>query len=209
MSTNVEIKQGGGWSFLLLALLLVAGVALYLVAGELSVSKKNEALMAGNYVAMQDSFKSYQVWVNDTVKVLVVEKQQVTVERDDFKRLHKDDVKTMKKMGTHINDLQGQMAISIIAIDTVPGDTTYIDTLRNIHAEYKSRWIDISCKINRLLNESSFAYETRTEINATKEIKRGHFLFFTWKKEKSATWKVWSSDTTQHITKFNYTEVIK
>ncbi|NCU31267.1 hypothetical protein EOM57_05810, partial [Candidatus Saccharibacteria bacterium] len=158
MATRVEINQGGGWKIALLAIIVALGALAYIFYGKYKDEKERATEMAGNAVALTERVQQYKVELDKKTSLLVSQAHQLTLEIDDYKRIRSQDAALIKKLKTNIKDLRSAATVTIITRDTVPGDTVYIDRNQAIVAEYTSKWIDISCIIEKGLKEPVFAY---------------------------------------------------
>lgn len=211
MSTQIEIKQGGGLKILLVVLTLVMAFSLSLLYREYETISENATKLEGNTLALTEQVESYKVMIDDSTRVNVAKVHLLTLQRDDFKRLYASSAGMIRRLKNHVNDLQSLSAISVISIDTVPGDTVYIDSVKTIHADYKSKWIDISCSIDKNLKDPQFTYSKRDSLMLLKFVEKKRILFglISWKKEKTATYKAVSFDPNSQITGLSYMEIIK
>lgn len=211
MATRVEISQGGGWKIALLAIIVALGALAYIFYGKYKDEKERATEMAGNAVALTERVQQYKVELDKKTSLFVSQAHQLTLEIDDYKRIRSQDAALIKKLKTNIKDLRSAATVTIITRDTVPGDTVYIDRNQAIVAEYTSKWIDISCIIEKGLKEPVFAYEKRDSLKLIKQVpyKRIFWGLIKWPAEKSATYKAVSLDPKTEIVGLEYIEIRK
>lgn len=211
MATRVEIKQGGGSRIALLAIIVALGAVVYIFFGKYKAEKERATEMAGNAVALTEQVQQYKIELDKQTSLFVSRAHQLTLEIDDYKRIRSQDAALIKKLKTNINDLRSAATVTIITRDTVPGDTVYIDRNLAIVAEYNSKWIDITCTIEKGLKQPVFTYEKRDSLKLIKEVPHKRILFglIKWKKEKSAIYKAVSLDPNTEIVGLEYVEIRK
>lgn len=211
MATRVEINQGGGWKIALLAIIVALGALAYIFYGKYKDEKVRATEMAGNAVALTERVQQYKVELDKKTSLFVSQAHQLTLVIDDYKRIRSQDAALIKKLKTNIKDLRSAATVTIITRDTVPGDTVYIDRNQAIVAEYTSKWIDISCTIEKGLKEPVFAYAKRDSLKLVKEVpyKRIFWGLIRWPAEKSAIYKVVSLDPKTEVVGLEYIEIRK
>lgn len=210
MRADINIKQGGsGLKFLILALFLALLGGGYFLFDKYTAEKERTEKMAGNVLALTEQVEQYKIAIDDTTEVAAAKVHQLTLQRDDYKRLYKGEAVLNKKLGVRISELQSVTNVSTIARDTVTA-IVYVDSAKTYHADYKGKWIDIGFTAEKN-KDPAFTYEKRDSLNLIKEIEQGQIFWglIKWKKEKSATYHLVSHDPKTQIVGFTYKEIIK
>lgn len=193
------------------ALILALFGALYFLANKYTQERKKADRLAENAVALTEEIDSYKVRLDDSTEVNVAKVHQITLERNEYRRLYKAEADTNKKLRIHNSELRSIATVALSSKDTVKGDTVYITPSKEIQADYNSAWIDISCVIDPVNLTSQFAYDKRERLKLIKEVEQVRLLWglIKWNKNKTATYQVVSFDPKTTVTDLQYIEIIK
>lgn len=195
-----------------LALILALIGSVYILAGKYTAEKKKAVRLGENAVALIEEVESFKVRLDDSMEVNVAKVYQITLEKNEYKRLYKAQAAENKKLNIYNSELRSIASVALASKDTVKGDTVYIDsTKKQIQADYKSEWIDISCLIDRENMTSLFTYEKRERLKLIKEVEQVRILWglIKWNKNKTATYNVVSFDPKSKVMELQYIEIIR
>lgn len=211
MQANININEGGGGKkFLLFALFVALLAGLWFFVNKYTDEKEKAQNMAGNAIALTEQVEQYRIRLNDSTEVAAAKVHQLTLQRDDYKRMYGKETALNKKLKIRVDELQAVTTISTTTRDTVRADTVYIDSNKTYRANYSGKWIDIGF-IAEKNKDPAFTYEKRDSLNLIKEVERASLFWglIKWKKEKSATYHLISHDEKTQIVGFEYKEIIK
>lgn len=208
---KLEIKQSSGvLKYLLIVVILGLSFAFYIVNGRYMNEKETSSKLAGNALALTEEIQQYKIQLNDSTRVTAAKIHQLTLQRDDYKRLYKGEAILNRKLKIRIDELQSVTTISTITRDTVQADTVYIDSNKTYRANYSSKWIDIGF-IAEHNKDPAFTYAKRDSLTLLKEVEQARLFWglIKWNKEKSATYHLVSHDEKTKIAGFVFKEIIK
>lgn len=198
-------------NLVLLIIITLMGVVLFVTKAKYAKEKEKNEMLSGNALALTEKIDQFQVQYDQETKLNASKVHQLTLQLKDYKKMRSEDAILIKKLKENIKDLKSAATVTIVTRDTIPGDTVYIDKNEAIRAEYASKWIDISCKIEKGQNEAIFAYNKRDSLKLFKTIpyKRIFWGLIKWRSEKAATYKAISFDPKTTITGLEYIEIIE
>jgi hypothetical protein len=218
MGTNININkdQGGNKCLIIIILVLLLGLAIttecFYKQKAIAIKEAEAAqVMAGNADALINELAQIKVKINDTTEVMAAQTFQLTLQREDFRRLYKAEADLTRRLKKNISDIQSLTAISVVSIDTVY-TPVYIDSTESLAADYTSQWIDITARIPKdKQDQARFTYNHRQELEFIKTVEQGRLFWglIKWKKNKTATYTAISKDENSTITKLTYKEIIK
>lgn len=193
------------------ALVLALCVALTFFVNKYTQERKRSDRLVNNAIALTSEIESYKVRLDDSIEVSVAKVHQITLERNEYRRLYKAEADTNKKLRIHNSELRSIATVAMSSKDTVKGDTVYVTSEKELKADYKSAWIDISCKIDPVDMTSQFTYDKRERLKLIKEVEQVRLLWglIRWNKNKTATYQVVSFDPKTTVTELQYIEITK
>lgn len=197
-------------NLVLLIIITLMGVVLFVTKAKYAKEKEKNEMLSGNALALTEKIDQFQVQYDQETKLNASKVHQLTLQLKDYKKMRSEDVILIKKLKENIKDLKSAATVTIVTRDTIPGDTVYIDKNEAIRAEYASKWIDITCTIDKQ-NEAIFSYNKRDSLKLLKTIPYKRILWglIKWRKEKAATYKAISLDPKTTITGLEYIEIIE
>jgi hypothetical protein len=216
MATNVNIKQGAGFSVLLFVLLLCAGATIYILAGKYTTAKEKASQMAGNYVALADSFDAYTLEVRhknmEVENVIAAKTYRLTLDRNIWKNRYRDEAETVKALKIKNRNLESIIKIQMVASDSVRVTTIYIDPLKNVDSlKFETKYMKADLALDKKnIVESKLFYKYYPDLLLTTSFQQKSILWglIKWgKKFKSAN--IISKDVNCVFTNFEYKELIE
>ena len=186
MSTEVNVKTGSraASASIILLLLIAAGLAYFFfsqwkdVKAKLRIAEDNKELLVKSINTMQDSSKVLKLKI-DGQKVLAAEYNTLYLDKQNIESQLSDKVRTIKKLGIKINNLESSVTQQVHTSDTIRS-VAYVDSLQSLHTAYTDSFIDISATIYRNM-KSVITYENNETFDLYNYRDYKHkFLFVKW-----------------------------
>ena len=188
MGTEVNIKNNGGGkivSTVIVVLLLAMSACSYYcynkykeTKAKLKASESNKELLVQSINTLQDSCKTYKVKIGND-KITVSEFNTLYIDKNNIESQLSDKVRTIKKLGIKINNLESSVTQQVHTSDTIRS-VAYVDSLQSLHTAYKDSFIDISATIYRNM-KSVITYENNETFDLYNYRAYKHkFLFVKW-----------------------------
>ena len=208
MSTEVNIKNGGGTSkwvlFLLFAFLLSVFGCMYLY----NKNKENKAkveMLNQNVYALKNRPVTKLIKL-DTIYVQSAEVTRLSLDLRTYKELYAKEVKEVKKLTKNLSDVKSVASASVVVSDTVKATT--VQKKDTIIYSYSGKYMSI---VNKVINDNStFSYKYDIKIKLINTIEKHSILFglFKWG-EKSRKSQLIIYDENAQINEFNQIDIYK
>ena len=192
----------------LLGLLGTAAFWLRINADKLKKERELTEQLAGNFKALTDTLRTYQVKVGKLTTLNAAIAYRASVEVKEWKAKNRQDAELIRKMGVKLNNLQSVTNTQLITTDTV-----LVDSIVYLHGKSTYRFISEFMKADVRINyvqpdSSKLAYEYRNDLILTNEFQQKRFLFFRFGK-KFKTAHIISKDKNCKVVGFEYKEMIE
>ena len=142
--------------------------------------KDKTELLSESISNLSDTAKVYKLKLNDSVSVMAVKVNALTISRENIKSTLLGKEKELKAAKVSKKEIKSVASIATTVHDSVMVPV-YIDTLKNLTAEYKDSFLTIKATIfrNYTANIKYTDYEDFDLIAKRAPTKR--FLFFKWR----------------------------
>ena len=192
----------------LLGLLGTAAFWLRINADKLRKERELTEQLAGNFKALTDTLRTYQVKVDKLTTLNAAIAYRASVEVKEWKAKNRQDAELIRKMGVKLNNLQSVTNTQLITTDTV-----LVDSIVYLHGKSTYRFISEFMKADVRINyvhpdSSKLSYEYRNDLILTNEFQQKKFLFFRFGK-KFKTAHIISKDKNCRTVEFQYNEIIR
>ena len=192
----------------LLGLLGTAAFWLRINADKLRKERELTEQLAGNFKALTDTLRTYQVKVDKLTTLNAAIAYRASVEVKEWKAKNRQDAELIRKMGVKLNNLQSVTNTQLITTDTV-----LVDSIVYLHGKSTYRFISEFMKADVRINyvhpdSSKLSYEYRNDLILTNEFQQKKFLFFRFGK-KFKTAHIISKDKNCKVVGFEYKEMIE
>ena len=188
--------------FILAAIITIQDGSKRTLKMKLSKAKYEAIVLDESLAAMTDTVEYERARRRADTLSLIAKIDEITLSEKRFKELYQGETKKVKQMNVNLKDLQTYVDIVVAQNRKMDADTVYVDSLQRLTAEYKDKWVGIKCAISRK-GEGEFEFSNRIGITATRSVDRGRFLFITWEKKKTATWRAVSDNPNDSIISIN------
>ena len=192
----------------LLGLLGTAAFWLRINADKLRKERELTEQLAGNFKALTDTLRTYQVKVDKLTTLNAAIAYRASVEVKEWKAKNRQDAELIRKMGVKLNNLQSVTNTQLITTDTIK-----VDSIVYLHGKSTYRFISEFMKADVRINyvhpdSSKLSYEYRNDLILTNEFQQKKFLFFRFGK-KFKTAHIISKDKNCKVVGFEYKEMIE
>lgn len=176
MSTEVNIKNGGGsskWIILLLFAFVcsLAGCAYYYNKNK--ENKQKVTMLGQNVYALTNKVAKKQVKLSPKVTVNTGEVTRLSLDLKTYKELYAKEAKEVEKLTKRLSDVSLVSTANITASDTVPAQTIHKkDTTKYVYA---GKYASI---VNTVVKDSAtFAYSYKLKLKVINTIEYHRLLF--------------------------------
>ena len=192
----------------LLGLLGTAAFWLRINADKLRKERELTEQLAGNFKALTDTLRTYQVKVDKLTTLNAAIAYRASVEVKEWKAKNRQDAELIRKMGVKLNNLQSVTNTQLITTDTVRVDSIVYLQGKSTY-RFISEFMKADVRINYVHPDSSkLSYEYRNDLILTNEFQQKKFLFFRFGK-KFKTAHIISKDKNCKVVGFEYKEMIE
>ena len=142
--------------------------------------KDKTELLSESISNLSDTAKVYKMKLNDSVSVMAAKVNELTISRENIKSVLSEKEKELKAAKVSKKEIKSITSVATVVKDSVMVPV-YLDTLKNLTAEYKDSFMTIKATIFRdhTANIKYTDYEDFDLIEKRAPTKR--FLFFKWK----------------------------
>ena len=209
MSNKVIIKTAStSLIVVLLGLLGTAAFWLRINADKLRKERELTEQLAGNFKALTDTLRTYQVKVDKLTTLNAAIAYRASVEVKELKAKNRQDAELIRKMGVKLNNLQSVTNTQLITTDTIRVDSIVYLQGKSTY-RFISEFMKADVRINYVHPDSSkLSYEYRNDLILTNEFQQKKFLFFRFGK-KFKTAHIISKDKNCRTVEFQYNEIIR
>ena len=209
MSNKVIIKTAS--TSLIVILLGLLGTGAYWLKtnyDKLRESRELSEQLAGNYEALTDTLRTYQVKVDKLTTLNAAIAYRASVEVKEWQAKNRQDAELIRKMGVKLNNLQSVTTSTLVTTDTVRVDSIVYLQGKSTY-RFISEYMKADVRINYVQpDKSELKYEYRNELILTNEFQQKKFLFFRFGK-KFKTAHIVSKDKNCNVVGFDYKEIIR
>ena len=192
----------------LLGLLGTAAFWLRINADKLKKERELTEQLAGNFKALTDTLRTYQVKVDKLTTLNAAIAYRASVEVKEWKAKNRQDAELIRKMGVKLNNLQSVTNTQLITTDTIKVDSIVYLQGKSTY-RFISEFMKADVRINYVHPDSSkLSYEYRNDLILTNEFQQKKFLFFRFGK-KFKTAHIISKDKNCKVVGFEYKEMIE
>ena len=192
----------------LLGLLGTAAFWLRINADKLRKERELTEQLAGNFKALTDTLRTYQVKVDKLTTLNAAIAYRASVEVKEWKAKNRQDAELIRKMGVKLNNLQSVTNTALVTTDTVRVDSIVYLQGKSTY-RFISEFMKADVRINYVHPDSSkLSYEYRNDLILTNEFQQKRFLFIRYGK-KFKTAHIISKDKNCKVVGFEYKEMIE
>ena len=209
MSNKVIIKTAStSLIVILLGLLGTAAFWLKINYDKLRESRELSEQLAGNYKALTDTLRTYQVKVDKLTTLNASIAYMASVEVKEWKAKNRHDAELIRKMGVKLNSLQSVTTSTLVTVDTITVEKIIYKEGKTDY-QFNSEYMSANVAINYIQPEKSeLNYTYTNDLILTNEFQQKKFLFFkVGKKFKTA--HIISLDKNCKVVKFEYREMVE
>ena len=209
MSNKVIIKTAStSLIVILIGLLGTAAFWLKINYDKLRESRELSEQLAGNYKALTDTLRTYQVKVDKLTTLNASIAYMASVEVKEWKAKNRHDAELIRKMGVKLNSLQSVTTSTLVTVDTITVEKIIYKEGKTDY-QFNSEYMSANVAINYIQPEKSeLNYTYTNDLILTNEFQQKKFLFFkVGKKFKTA--HIISLDKNCKVVKFEYREMVE
>ena len=209
MSNKVIIKTAStSLIVILIGLLGTAAFWLKINYDKLRESRELSEQLAGNYKALTDTLRTYQVKVDKLTTLNASIAYMASVEVKEWKAKNRHDAELIRKMGVKLNSLQSVTTSTLVTVDTITVEKIIYKEGKTDY-QFNSEYMSANVAINYIQPEKSeLNYTYTNDLILTNEFQQKKFLFFRIGK-KFKTAHIISLDKNCKVVKFEYREMVE